>query len=308
MALNTTASAGLTPTMKTFYDRVLLERTFPVLLHDKFAQRKSIPSHSGKTVEYRKFSALPTATPPLTEGVPPPLKDVTMTSITASISQYGDAVGFTDLVSTTTFDPILTETTAVLGDQAGETIDELYRDALVLGTTVMYAASRASRVTVAAGDLITVADLRKIVRTLVLNRAKKIDGFYHAIASPRVTFDLQGTAEWITANQYGQTGRQFDGSLGTLYGVKFWETDKAKVFTGAGAAGIDVYATLVFGANSYGIIGLDGNSLRSYYKGLGSAGTADPVDQQQSMGWKVALATKILNDAFMLRYECAVSA
>jgi len=294
--------------MKTFYDRVLLERTVPNLLHDKFAQAKSIPAHAGKTVEYRKFSALATATTPLTEGVPPTLKDVTMTSITATIAQYGDAVGFTDLVSTTTIDPILTETTAVLGDQAGETLDELYRDVLAAGTTIVYAAGRAARANVASTDVITVADLRKCVRTLVMNRAKKIDGFYHAILSPRVSYDIQGTAEWISANQYGQTGRQFDGSLGTLYGVKFWETDKAKVFTGAGSGGIDVYAVLFFGANAYGIIGLDGNSLKSYYKGLGSAGTADPVDQQQSMGWKVALATKILNDAFMLRYECAVSA
>jgi N4-gp56 family major capsid protein len=90
--------------------------------------------------------------------------------------------------------------------------------------------------------------------------------------------------------------------------VKFWVTDKAKVFTGLGAAGIDVYASLFFGANAYGVIGLDGHSLKSYFKPLGSAGTADPVDQQQSMGWKVAFTTKILNDAYMVRYESAVSA
>ena len=55
-----------------------------------------------------------------------------MTAITATIAQYGDAVGFSDLVSTTTIDPILTETTALLGEESGETIDELIRDVLVL--------------------------------------------------------------------------------------------------------------------------------------------------------------------------------
>lgn len=311
MAVNTTASVGLTDEMKTFYDRVLLERTVPVLLHDRFAQKKSIPMHGGKTIEFRRFSALATATTPITEGVPPTLKDITVTAITSTIAQYADAVGFTDLVSTTTIDPILTETTAILGEQSGETIDELIRDVLVAGTTVQYSTAggtSTSRVTVGATDLITVAEVRKAVRTLKINRARQIDGFYQAIIHPRVAFDLQGTAEWVTANQFHQTGRQFDGSLGTLYGVKFWESDKAKVFTGAGEGGVDVYASLFFGQNAYGVIALDGHSLKSFYKPLGSAGTADPVDQQQTMGWKVSFATKILQQAFMLRLETAVSA
>jgi N4-gp56 family major capsid protein len=308
MALMHTGSAGLSNEMKTFYDRVLLEYTTPVLLHDKFAQKRSIPKNGGKTVEFRRLSTLATATTPLTEGVPPTLKDIQVSAITATVSQFGDAVGFTDLVATTTIDPILTETTTLLGIEAGETIDEVIRDILVAGTTVQYANDATSRVTVDSTDKISVADLRKAVRTLVTNRAKKIDGWYHCILHPRIAYDLQGTSEWVTANQYAQSGRQFDGSLGELYGVKFWVSDKAKVFAGAGAASIDVYTALFFGANAYGVISLDGHSLQSYYKPLGSAGTADPVDQQQSMGWKVTFTAKILNDAFMLRYECAVSA
>ena len=58
----------------------------------------------------------------------------------------------------------------------------------------------------------------------------------HAIIHPRVAYDIQGTNEWVTANQYAGAERIFDGSLGTLYGIKFWETDKAKVFTAAGSS------------------------------------------------------------------------
>ena len=309
MSLQTTLLAGLTPEMKTFYDRVLLERALPVLLHNQFGQTKNIPARGGKTIEFRRFAGLPTATTPLTEGQPPTLKDLTVTAITATIAQYGDAVGFSDLVSTTTIDPILTETTAILGEEAGQTIDELIREALVLGTTVQYSGAATTRPTVAAGHTITVTDVRRAVRTLVTNRAKRINGYYQAIIHPRVAYDLQSTAEWVTANQYAQTGRQFDGSLGELYGVKFWVSDKAKVFTGAGVGGtVDVYASLFFGQNAYGVIGLDGHSLQSFYKPLGSAGTADPINQQQTMGWKVAMTTKILNDAYMVRLESAVSA
>lgn len=305
--LQTTLSSGLSPEMKTFYDRVLLERALPVLLHSQFGQTKTIPSNAGKTIEFRRFAALATATTPLTEGQPPTLKDLTVTAITATIAQYGDAVGFSDLVATTTIDPILTETSALLGEEAGQTIDEIYRDILVTGTTVAYTAGSA-RNTIAAGNVITVLDIRKAVRTLVTNRAKKIDGYYQAIIHPRVAFDIQSTTEWVTANQYAQTNRQFDGSLGELYGVKFWVSDKAKVFTAAGAGGaVDVYASLFFGANAYGVIGLDQHSLKSFFKPKGSAGTADPIDQQQTMGWKVATTLKILNDAYMLRLESSVT-
>lgn len=308
MALNTTATGTLSVEMKTFYDRALLLRTVPNLLYDTFGQKRTIPAGAGKIIEFRRFAALAVATTALTEGVPPTLKDITVTSITATPLQYGDVVGFSDLVSTTTIDPILTETTQILAEQAGETLDELVRNVLVAGTTVQYTNSRVSRITVAAGDVVTILDIRRAVRTLIVNRAKKIDGFYQAIVSPRVAFDIQGTAEWVTANQFHQTGAQFDGSLGTLYGVKFWVTDKATVFTAGGAGGIDVYASMFFGANAYGVINLDGNSLQTFYKPLGSAGTADPLNQQQSMGWKATIVTKILNDAFMLRLESAVSA
>lgn len=307
MALMTTGTATLSDEMKTFYNRLLLERTTPTLIHTMFAQKRPIPRNSGKTVEFRRFSSLATATTPLTEGSPPSLKELTVTAITATVAQYGDAVGFSDLVSTTTIDPILSETVEILADQAAQTIDEVVRDVLVAGTNVQYASTATSRATVAAGMTVTVAEIREAVLDLKIGRARKINGFYHALVHPRTAHDIQGLAEWVTANNENQTGRVFDGSLGTLYGVKFWESDVTKVFAGAGSAAIDVYATLILGANAWGMIDLAGHNLQTIYKGLGSAGTADPINQQQSMGWKVTFVAKILNDAFMLRLEHAVS-
>lgn len=309
MALNTTQSGGLSDEMKTFYDRVLLSRALPVLLHDKFAQKKRIPKNGGKTIEFRKFAALPLQTDPLVEGeLFTDLKDLSVSAITATVAQQGDAMGFSDLVSTTTIDPVLTEAAELLGEESGEVIDEIIRDILVAGTTIQYAANRAGRSSIQSGDTLTVAEIREAVLTLKLNRAKKIGGFYHAVIHPRTAYDIQGTSEWVTANNENQTGRVFDGSLGTLYGVKFWESDKAKVFEDAGNSGtVDVYASLFFGANAYGIVDLAGHNLKSIYKPLGSAGTADPLDQQQTMGWKCAFTAKILQQAFMLRLEHSTS-
>lgn len=309
MALQTTVSAGLSAEMKTFYDRQLLTRTVPKLLHAKFGQRKRIPERGGRIIEFRKFSGLAVATTPLTEGALfTNLKDLTVTATTATVAQYGDAVGFSDLVQTTTIDPLLKETTDILAEQASETIDELVRDTIVAGTTVFYAGGRTSRVTLAAGDIITVADVVNIAMQMELNRARKIDGVWQAITHPRVIFDLQRTQEWRDAQNYHRTGRPFDGSVGELYGVRFWTTDKAKVFADAGVGGtVDVYTMLVIGAEAFGVVDLAGHNLQTVFKPLGSAGTADPLNQQSSMGWKVTFGVKRLQEAFMLRYECSTS-
>jgi len=123
-----------------------------------------------------------------------------------------------------------------------------------------------------------------------------------------VIHDLQNSTEWRDAQLYNKTNRIFDGSIGELYGLRFWETDKAKVYADAGSGTtVDVYTALVFGQDAYGIVNLSGHNLQTVFKPLGSAGTADPLNQQQTMGWKVTLGFKILQQAFMLRFECAAS-
>jgi N4-gp56 family major capsid protein len=294
--------------MKVYYDRRLLARALPMLLHSKFGQRRAIPKRGGKTVEYRKFATLGVSKVALTEGQPPAGQQL---SVTATVAQYGDGIKFSDLVRTTTIDPILEETVDLLAEQAAESIDELIRDTLVTGTNVQYgdgSGTPANRGAITAAHIFNVAALRRAVLTLKLNRARTIGGFYQAIIHPRTAHDLQSQSEWVTANVTEQTGRVFDGSLGTLYGVKFWVTDKAAWIANVGAGStVDVYQTLIFGADAFGIIDLDGHNLQTIFKPLGSAGTADMLDQQSSMGWKVAFATRILADEFMLRVEHATS-
>ena len=309
MALQTTASGGLSDEMKTFYDKVLLTRTVPKLVHTRFGQTKTIPQHGGRIIEFRKFSGLAVATTPLSEGVLfTALKDLTVTATTATVAQYGDAVGFSDLVSTTTIDPILTETTEILGEQAGETIDEIVRDVVAAGTTVVYVGTRTARNTITASDTITPADVLRLALQMELNRARKIDGAWQATTHPRVIYDLMRTQEWRDAQNYHRTGRIFSGEVGELYGLRFWTTDKAKFFADAGSgATVDVYTVLVFGQEAFGVVNLAGHNLQTVYQPLGSAGTADPLKVNQTMGWKATFGVKRLQEAFMLRYECATS-
>lgn len=75
-------------------------------------------------------------------------------------------------------------------------------------------------------------------------------------------------------------------------------------------AGLDVHATLVFGADAYGVVDIMGSgALTTIIKRPGSAGAADPLDQRGTVGAKVAAYTAtILNPLWLVRIEHTVSA
>lgn len=74
-----------------------------------------------------------------------------------------------------------------------------------------------------------------------------------------------------------------------------------------GVDGCDIYSTIVFGADAYGVTDVEGGGLETIIKALGSAGTADPLNQRSTVGWKALKTAEILTDAFMVRIETASS-
>lgn len=315
MGTMTTGTAALSPEMQTYYDRRLLDNAKPVLVHGNYGQKRNIPKNNGKTVQFRKFTPLAAATTPLTEGVTPSGNSLEVTEITATVDQYGDFIEISDVLDFTAIDPILDETSELLGNQAGETLDVITRDILHAGTNVQYAGGVAGRVNVAAANKLTVDELRKAVRTLKKNKAKPAvrrngKGYYVCIVGPDTTYDIQDDSKWIDIQKYQDQKGLLDGEIGMAYGVIFVETTEAKVFAGAGAAAIDVHSTLLLGKDAYGVIDIEGKgAIKNIIKAFGSAGTADPLDQRSTSGWKVsAYTSKILQQLWMLRIEHAVSA
>ncbi|WP_057766697.1 N4-gp56 family major capsid protein [Cytobacillus praedii] len=309
MAVQTTNTAGLSPTMQTYYDKKLLARLLPMLFHLKWAQKRPIPKNGGKTINFRQFTALPLATTALTEGVKPAGNALNMTQKTGTLAQYGDYIEMSDILDLTAIDPVLDETADLLGEQSAQTLDVIARDVLVAGTSVQYAAGRVSRATIAAGDNLTVDEVRKARRTLKRANVKPLDGGdYVAIIEPGTAYDLQSDPKWEEVSKYAGGKQIFDGEIGRLYGVRFVETSFAKKFAGAGAASVDVYATLVFGKDFYGMSDVESSgSVKNIIKPHGSAGTADPLNQIATSGWKAFFTVVRLEELACVRIEHTVS-
>lgn len=304
---NTTGSDGLSVEMKTYYSDYLIDNAKPNLVHDQFGQKHPIPKNGGKTIEFRKFVPFGKATTPLTEGVTPDGGSLEVSNLTATVGQYGYYVTVSDILNLTAVDNTLVETAKLLGSQSGMTLDTITREVLSGGTSVIFAGGKSARDAITEDDKLTVDDIYKAARFLKTQNAPKINGSYVAIIHPDVAYDLMRNEEWIDMHKYSATTELFEGEIGKIGGVRFVETTEAKIFADGGSGGRDVYSTLFLGANAYGITELSGGGLETIIKQLGSGGTADPLNQRATVGWKATKVAERLVENYMVRVESASS-
>ena len=82
--------------------------------------------------------------------------------------------------------------------------------------------------------------------------------------------------------------------------------DNAVISPGEGGkGGRSVYSTLILGDNAYGVTELTGGGLQHIVKQLGSSGTADPLNQRATAGWKATKTAERLVEQYMIRIESA---
>ena len=327
--------AALEAADQAFYDRTLLERATPELVHDKFGQDRPLKTRSTKKITFRRWNSLTANTTPLVEGITPVGTTLSKTDITATLKQYGDYVTITDVVQWTSRDPVLTEAAEVLGEQAGDSIDQVCRDILVAGTSVFCAeddsgATGTTRTNV--DGLINTVIMDKVIRYLQVGKAKPFTRLikagtgvgtksvfpaYWGIIHPEVYYTARGLTGWVPVKDYAAQQEVMDQEVGSYNDLRMVMTTNAKIFADGGAnvasghkstgtVKEDVYATLVFGRNAYGKVPLNGHSMENIVKPNGSG--EDPLNQRATSGWKAMQTFIILNDAFMTRMETGAKA
>ena len=300
--VQTTLLGDLSAEMKTFYDMTLIDEATSNLVHDQFGQKRPIPKNGGKTIEFRKFAPLAKATTPIVEGVTPAGKSLEVTAVTAEVAQYGDYITQSDVLELTSLDNTILEATKLLGRQAGVTLDTIVRDVLHTGTNITFAEKADGTAVTKRGDLdntcqLTVKTIQKVVAKLRGQNAPTIGGKYVAIIHPYVAYDLMRDPEWIDAHKYAKPENLYEGEIGEIAGVRFVQTTEAKIYDGG------VFGTLVMGEGAYGVTEITGGGLQTIVKQKGSAGTADPLDQRSSVGWKAIKTAELLIPQYLVCIE-----
>src|SRR3990167_83186 len=258
----------ITPRTAAYAVAPLLKRHDALMILEKFGQTFPLPTKSTIVAKFRRFEALPLATTALVEG--------------------GTQVGYSNGGLTTVNTPInLTvqrTATATLLRQRGHYINEV--------------------VSSSAGF-----------------RTEPVEAGFVAIFHPDVTNDIRNMQVFIPAKQYAGQTKLFPGEICAVEDVRYCRSVLFTPFLGeTGVYGgasttmrntggfADVYSVIYISKDAYGIVPLKGsNALSLIAHNPGSSGTADPLNQRGTLGWKVAQTSIILNELWVYRAMVAVT-
>lgn len=315
----TQTSTSIATLIPAFYDRLLLDNLYPDLYLYQFGVKKSIPRNFGKTVTFtRYFKATGGSGHPipfaLTEGTPIGLSSLSATTITATLSGFGSAIGVSDLIVMTAISDVVRGAVYELSKGAALKIERKTRAVISATGALLPARNTAGTgsVTIATTSTIQGKDLYRAVAKLRQSDARTWpDGYFAAVAHPRVAFDIRndiGTTTpgaWVELNKYATNetvNMCYRGEVGRIGGARVVESSEAKQLFGVPiSTSASGFLTMVVGPGAYGEVELDSMAASVYVHQVGSAGSADPINQRGSVGVKVYFAPVALEAGRMVR-------
>ncbi len=194
-----------------------------------------------------------------------------------------------------------------MAQNASETHDTLVRNELFSGATTQFAAARTALTAVTSADLLTVAEVRKAVRTLKkANALTYSDGYFLGKIGPDTSFDLMNDNVWVNAHTYKDGGELYKGEVGKLHRVRFLEASSNQK---SEASTVTVYSNFFHGQEAIGTVDLSGgDNLKLIIKNSDKGDTSNPLNMFLTIGWKSVFATKTLNADWIVNCKSAASA
>lgn len=267
----------------------------------------------------------------LSEGQTPNANTITFQDVSVSLVQWGILFKFTSKAELLYEDDIPAEMVKLTGETMGEVLELVRYGVLKAGSTVIYA-NGTSRSGV--NTAISLNALRKAVRTLESNRAKRVTqriapGVNYgtrAIQPAYIVFihtdavaDVRNLPGFTKVEEYGSFKPIHDQEIGACEDFRFIKSPLLQPFYGAGSAtlggclsfmgtNVDVYPFIVIGEDAWGQVALKGmNALTPTVLKSGDKNHANPLGQFGYVGASTWFNAVRLNEAWMARIECGVS-
>jgi N4-gp56 family major capsid protein len=304
-----------------------------MLVLEKFAVNEPLPKNKGLTIKWRRAVPFDVVANALTEGVTPTPQILEYEDVSTTISQYGAWVPFTDVIQDTHEDPNLQKMTELCAQQAAAIKESIIWSALRAGTSVIYSGSATTRATVLAP--LDENDLRLVQRELKGNHAMHITKMigasdkistepvapaFLAFSHTNLEQDLRDLTGFTVREKYASYQPVSDYEIGKFEDIRFILTPHLEPFFGAGSAtttgvlntnsAVDVYPLIIVGADAYATTALKGMEAVNIAVKNPKMGDSyeDPLGQRGFVAWKMWYVATRLNESWMIRVECAVSA
>jgi len=307
---NVTDTAQITPAVNAWFNKALLVRNKPKLIHSLFGSRENLPSGHGKTVTWRRWAQLATREAQVTEGVTPAASILSKQDISATVAQYIGWVLITDVLEFTCENKVLAQGATELNDQMLRTEDLLVRNVLVSTASVTTASHGEPEATcLNSDDIETIANnLQNVdaspiapqIDASVRVGTGPISASFWAMMNTALNKDLSRCVGYQKVSEYSQQTSVLEAERGCIEEVRFLASSVAHKNGSATEAfpttSTYYYYIPIIAKNAYGVVDLKKANAKLIIHAKGEAGAADPANQRQTMAWKNMNACRVLND------------
>lgn len=306
MAAQTTS--GLSQEMSIYYEKVFLARAEYEYIFQQGAQMRTMPANEGKQVYFTRHTPLATVTTALTEGTNPSEVNLTATTVSAQLAEYGTTVKISRFLSLTSIDENNKEKIEVVGQNMGETLDELTRNELFTGATVQFAGAKAALTDLSASNVLSIAELRKAVRTLKNNKARRYQdkgSSWLGKIGPYTSYDITSDSTFLSADIYSNgADKLYKGEIGTLLGIRFIESPNQK----SESSTTTVYSNFIHGADAFGTINLEADKPKLFIIPSDKIDSGNPAGRFSLVSWAGTTVNKTLNSNWLINIKTGATA
>ena len=284
-----------------FWDSLLLDNLYPQLYMYQLGEKRRVPQGSGTTFyipRWTKQNIVANETEGAVVGTCP----MSAQFLSGTIKFFTGAYKHSDVVVMTSLSSVIEGSLREISKDIAKKIDTHIRlKTSAAGVFVGGGDAGTASASVGSADTILPRNIIQAETTLDANDNFRFpDGTYAGIVHPAQVYDLQTNISanaWSDINKYtANVENIYRGEIGRMFGVRFITSSNAKKRPVADSAFSAIasysahnsgYQALIVAPGAYHVVELDGAMAQTYVKGLGSAGTLDPVNQMATVGAKV---------------------
>jgi N4-gp56 family major capsid protein len=228
--LNTAVATGAgfsqqVSAVRDVYSAEIWFAALPVLKFDQFSTKKTeLGVQPGRTINIPRYNNIKRGGT-LTEGTRLQTRGMSMSSASVSVTENGNAVGFTEMLLQTSFFDQLAAASLLLGRDMAMVLDGQLRDVVTNGANVVFGGKKTARTAVMSTDVFDTVIIKDMVETLETNNSPKWAGdHYVCFIHPHQARGLRDDSDWINASLYAGVTQIYTGEIGRYEDVRFVST------------------------------------------------------------------------------------
>lgn len=202
-----------------------------------------LPKGEGRTFQYTRYERIPLPQAVLSEGVSPDGSQMSISTVSAVMDQWGDVVSISDQAIDSIKHPVLQKAIELLAMQASELMDREIIETALSGTNVYYPNAISARGSLGSSDKISTSAIGKVVANLRHDGAIPFDGqFYVGVLDAFAEDDVTNDTTFVDASKYGAIRNLLVNEIGSWKGVRWMRSNTLPILrllssnvTGAGA-------------------------------------------------------------------------